>query len=60
MPLQEPALKYPQLVMPPTVERTGVTIWSNGVALDGDLYRPRMLNASQRAAAVVLSHGWGG
>jgi dienelactone hydrolase len=60
MPLQEPALKYPQLVMPPTVERTSVTIWSNGVALDGDLYRPRALHASERAAAVVLSHGWGG
>ena len=46
--------------MPSTVERTTVTIWSNGVALDGDIYRPRKLDAGRRAAAVVLSHGWGG
>ena len=57
---EEPLSKYPQLVMPPTVERRSVTIWSNGVALDGDLYLPKHLDAGRRAAAVVLSHGWGG
>ena len=57
---KEPEFKYPELVMPPTVERTAVTIWSNGVALDGDIYRPKDLGGDQRVPAVVLSHGWGG
>lgn len=56
MALTEPI--YPPLVMPDSVTRTKVTIWSNGVALDGDLYRPRL--AAEKAPAVVLCHGWGG
>jgi len=58
MPPKEP--EYPQLVMPNTVERAAVKIWSNGVALDADIYRPKDLRGDQRAPAVVLSHGWGG
>ena len=57
---KEPELKYPELVMPPTVERAAVKIWSNGVALDGDIYRPKDLRGDRRVPAVVLSHGWGG
>jgi fermentation-respiration switch protein FrsA (DUF1100 family) len=57
---KEPELKYPELVMPPNVQRTTVRIWSNGVALDGDLYRPKDLGGDRRVPAVVLSHGWGG
>lgn len=57
---KEPAIQYPPLVMPPTVERTQVTIWSDGVALDGDLYRPKDFDTHRRAPAVVLCHGWGG
>jgi len=57
---KEGEVTYPALDMPPTVERTSVTIWSNGVAMDGDIYRPKDLDPSRRAAAVVLSHGWGG
>ena len=53
-------IEYPVLVMPETVERTTVKIWSNGVALDADLYRPKGLAEEQRLPAVVLSHGWGG
>jgi len=60
MPLKEPEVKYPALVMPPTVERTTVRIWSNGVPLDGDLYRPKDLGGDRRVPAIVLSHGWGG
>ncbi|MDM0022394.1 alpha/beta hydrolase [Variovorax saccharolyticus] len=52
--------EYPKLVMPDTVERTRVKIWSNGIALDADLYRPKDLGGDRRAPAVVLSHGWGG
>ena len=57
---KEPEFKYPELVMPPTVERTAVKLWSNGVALDADIYRPKDLGGDQRAPGVVLSHGWGG
>lgn len=51
---------YPELVMPDSVERSTVKVWSNGVALDADIYRPKGLRADQRLPAVVLSHGWGG
>jgi dienelactone hydrolase len=51
--------EYPALVLPATVTRAPVTIWSNGVALDGDLYRPRELG-ERPAPGVVLTHGWGG
>jgi len=49
---------YPPLVMPDSVERETVTIWSKGVALDADIYRPRAAPTS--APGVVLCHGWGG
>jgi len=58
MPTQEP--EYPSLVVPESVERQAVTIWSGGVALDGDVYRPRNLGEDRQAPAVVLSHGLGG
>jgi len=57
---KETEFKYPELVMPPTVERTAVQLWSNGVALDADIYRPKGLAGDRRVPAVVLSHGWGG
>ena len=57
---KEAEFKYPELVMPPTVERTAVQLWSNGVALDADIYRPKGLGGDRRVPAVVLSHGWGG
>jgi dienelactone hydrolase len=56
MALTEPV--YPPLVMPDSVERETVTIWSKGVALDADLYRPRAAPTS--TPGVVLCHGWGG
>ena len=56
MALAEPV--YPPLEMPDSVARETVTLWSNGVALDGDIYRPRV--GATAAPAVVLCHGWGG
>lgn len=56
MPLAEPI--YPLLEMPDSVQREKVTVWNNGVALDGDIYRPRVAGAA--APAIVLCHGWGG
>lgn len=60
MPASAAEVRYPELVMPPSVERTAVTLWSHGVALDADIYRPKGLDADRRVPAVVLSHGWGG
>lgn len=56
MALTEPV--YPPLVMPDSVTREKITIWSNGVALDGDIYRPQATPIP--VPAVVLCHGWGG
>lgn len=51
---------YPPVVVPDSVSREQVTIWSGGVALDGDLFRPKALTGEASAPAVVLAHGWGG
>lgn len=51
---------YPALVMPPGVECHPVVVWSNGVALDADVYRPTSIAAGTLLPAVVLGHGWGG
>jgi acetyl esterase/lipase len=51
---------YPPLVMPDGVGRQKVTVWSEGIALDADLYRPAAVATDAALPAVVLSHGWGG
>ncbi len=51
---------YPALVMPDGVGRKAVTVWSNGIALDADLYRPTVVASDAALPAVVLGHGWGG
>ncbi|MEU8824748.1 dienelactone hydrolase family protein [Streptomyces sp. NPDC048636] len=51
---------YPPLVMPDGVDRGQVTVWSNGIALDADLYRPTTIDPDAALPAVVLCHGWGG
>ena len=51
---------YPPLVMPEGVGRQKVTVWSDGIALDADVYRPTNLAPDAALPAVVLSHGWGG
>ncbi len=52
--------EYPPVVMPDNVRRTAVIVWSEGLALDADIYRPTDLAASDTIPAVVLAHGWGG
>ena len=52
--------EYPPLVMPDGVERRTVTLWSDGLALDADVYRPEELPTDRLLPAVVLGHGWGG
>ncbi|MDX3457118.1 dienelactone hydrolase family protein [Streptomyces sp. ME02-8801-2C] len=51
---------YPPLIMPDGVGRQKVTVWSDGIALDADLYRPTAVGTDAALPAVVLSHGWGG
>lgn len=51
---------YPPLVMPNGVGRQKITVWSDGIALDADLYRPTAVATDAALPAVVLSHGWGG
>ncbi|MCX4705448.1 alpha/beta hydrolase [Streptomyces sp. NBC_01373] len=51
---------YPPLVMPDGVGRQQVTVWSNGIALDADVYRPTTVDPDAALPAVVLCHGWGG
>jgi dienelactone hydrolase len=51
---------YPPLVMPVGVRRETVAVWSNGLALDADIYLPRMLAEDVALPGVVLAHGWGG
>lgn len=55
------ARRYPDLILPDTVALNAVTIWSNGIALDGDLYLPRsVVGTDIKVSAVVMSHGLGG
>lgn len=58
--MQTRKMEYPKLAMPTSVQRSAVKIWSNGVALDADIYRPKDMPAGKRLPAIVLSHGWGG
>ena len=51
---------YPSLVMSEGVGRERVTVWSGGMALDADLYRPEVVSPDAALPAVVLGHGWGG
>ncbi|BFM18162.1 hypothetical protein R50073_43450 [Maricurvus nonylphenolicus] len=57
--MSEP-VKYPDLVMPDNVERTKVTVWSLGVPLDADVYRPKGLAENDKVPGIALTHGWGG
>lgn len=51
---------YPPLEMPENVERQKITVWSLGLALDADIYRPTDTAPGAKLPAVVLSHGIGG
>lgn len=56
----ENPIVYPPLEMPDNVEREKITIYSMGVALDGDIYRPKGLAAEDKIPGIVMSHGVGG
>ncbi|WP_103654417.1 alpha/beta hydrolase [Agarilytica rhodophyticola] len=54
------AVEYPKAVVPESVEKHKITIWSDGRGLDGDIYRPKNLAKDEKVPAIVTSHGWGG
>ena len=37
-----------------------ITIWSDGVRMAGDLWKPMDLSLNEKRPAVLLVHGWGG
>ena len=45
---------------PENVATRGVTFWSEGTRLAGDLYYPKDMNEDSNLPAIVLCHGWGG
>lgn len=40
--------------------KTDITIWSEGVRLSGNMFKPDDLDAGERRPALLLCHGWGG
>jgi polyvinyl alcohol dehydrogenase (cytochrome) len=42
------------------VDHEQVTIWSEGIRLAGDIYRPKRMQAGERLPGLLLVHGWGG
>ncbi|TPN82869.1 hypothetical protein FHK87_20805 [Aquimarina algicola] len=52
--------EYAPLIMPENVISEKITIWSLGVALDADIYRPKHIEKDAKLPAVVTSHGLGG
>ena len=52
------AQAYPPL--PDNVERKQVVIWSDGVRMAGDVYRPKNLQPADKLPAIVFVHGTGG
>ncbi|MEP4148626.1 MAG: alpha/beta fold hydrolase [Halioglobus sp.] len=42
------------------VEQEAVSIWSEGVLLQGNLFKPAGMSAGEKLPGILLVHGWGG
>ena len=42
------------------VDHQPITIWSEGVRLAGDIYKPKNLQPGEKLPGLLLVHGWGG
>lgn len=59
--MNAPHPEYPTLELPEHIARASVWIWSNGLRIDAELYKPRrLLGTSEKVPAIVMSHGLGG
>ena len=50
----------PPAELPENIEKQSVTIWSDGVRMVGDLYRPKAMKPDEKLPAVVFCAGTGG
>ena len=51
------------LITPPVTAEpvsTPITLWSDGVRLAGDLWKPAQLPPGEKRPAILMVHGWGG
>ncbi len=51
---------YAADLMAPEIEHESITIWSEGVRLAGDIYKPKNLQPGEKLPGILLVHGWGG
>ncbi|ARN75266.1 alpha/beta hydrolase [Oceanicoccus sagamiensis] len=42
------------------VDHKEITLWSEGVRLQGDIYKPKNLQPGDKLPGILLVHGWGG
>ena len=49
-----------QAQTPADVDHEVITIWSEGVRLEGDIYKPKGLQVGEKLPGILLVHGWGG
>ncbi len=42
------------------VDHEQIAIWSEGVRLAGDIYKPKGMQAGEKLPGLLLVHGWGG
>ncbi|MEH6586140.1 MAG: alpha/beta fold hydrolase [Halioglobus sp.] len=42
------------------VDSESIVIWSEGVKLQGNLFKPRAMTAGEKLPGLLLVHGWGG
>lgn len=51
---------YAQTHYSADVEKEAITIWSEGVRLQGDIFKPKGLKPDEKLPGILLVGGWGG
>jgi polyvinyl alcohol dehydrogenase (cytochrome) len=55
-----PTSLYGATGQPTELDHQSITIWSEGVRLAGDIYKPANLQPGDKLPGLLLVHGWGG